>query len=174
MKLANAQKTLLITPGDYPATLALAVCAPGKKDSSSTNINVTFDVVLQSGRTVKTWDLLPDIDKNPRVFFRYDQYIQALGLTLSPDFDLTSRSFAAELNKAVNEQVGVTLTIAIEESPQYGPRNVIKRISAMSLDMIQHVARLERHDSETDAPAQPSAKSAVGAQSSPDEDPELI
>lgn len=174
MKLANAQKTLLIAPGDYPATLALAVCAPGKKDASATNINVTFDVVLPSGRTVKTWDLLPDIDKNPKVFFRYDQYIQALGLTLSPDFDLTSRSFAAELNKAVNDSIGVTLTIGIEESPQYGPRNVIKRITSMSLDMIQHVARMERHDSDTDSPAQPSANSAVGAQAPASEDADLI
>lgn len=174
MKLADAQKTLLVVPGDYAATINQSQCAPGKKDPSATNINVTLDLFLDSGRNVRLWDLLPDIEKNPRVFFRYDQYIKALDLTLPPDFDLTARSFSAELNKAANESLCFQVTVAIEESPVYGPRNVIKAIRPLDLDMIQHVARTQRHDSDTDAPAQPSALSAVGAQSSPEEDRQLI
>lgn len=174
MKLVDAQKTLLIAPGTYPATIFRSQCAPGKKDSSATNINVTLDVILPSGRTARVWDTLPDIDKNPKVFFRYDQYIQALGLTLSPDFDLTSRSFSAELNKASNEALGMQVTIGIEESPGYPARNSVKRIEPMSLDMIQHLARAERHDSDTDAPAQPSANCAVGSQAPASEDADIV
>lgn len=174
MKLADAQRTLCITPGTYPATISQAQCAPGKKDSSATNINVTFDVILDSGRTVKVWDLLPDVEKNPNVFFRYDQYIQALGLELPADFDLNSRSFSAELNKAVNDSIGLKLTLVIEQSPGYPARNVVKRIEAMDIDMLQHVTRAQRHDSDTDSPAQPSANSAVGAQAPVSEDAQIV
>jgi hypothetical protein len=174
MKLSTAQLSLVITPGTYPATIGLAQCAPGKKDPSATNINITLDVILPSGRTVKTWDLLPDIDKNPKVFFRYDQYCKALGLDLDPDFDLNSRSFAAELNKASNEAIGITVTLGVEESPGYAPRNVVKRVDAMDINMIQHVARAQRHNSDTDGAAQPSANCAVGSQSPASEDRNLV
>lgn len=174
MKLADAQKTLLIVPGTYPAMLNIATCQPGKKDPSATNINVTLDIILDSGRTTRLWDLLPDIDKNPKVFFRYDQYIKALALSLPADFDLTARSFAAELNKASSEGICFMVDVTIDESAVYGSRNAIKSIKPADMDMIQHVARAQRHDSDTDAPAQPSRLSAVGAQSSADEDRQLI
>ena len=174
MKLVDAQKTLLIVPGNYPAMLTLATCKAGKKDPTATNINVELDVILDSGRTVKLWDLLPDIEKNPKVFFRYEQYINALGLTLAPDFDLTARSFAAELNKASSEGVCFQITVAIEESVGYAPRNAIKSLKPADMDLIQHVARAQRHDSATDAAAQPSKFSINDQQSSPDEDRQLI
>jgi hypothetical protein len=174
MKLFEAQRSLLVTPGTYPATINLAQCAPGKKDPSSTNINITLDLILPSGRTARVWDLLPDIDKNPKVFFRYDQYIQALDLELPADFDLTARSFAAELNKAANDAIGIKVTVSIEESPGYPSRNAVKRVEAMDIDMIQHVARAQRHDSDTDGAAQPSANCAVGSQAPASEDQNLV
>jgi hypothetical protein len=174
MKITEARKSLLIVPGTYPAVLNLAQCAPGKKDPSATNINVTIDLVLDSGRNARIWDLLPDIDKNPKVFFRYDQYIQALQMDLPADFDLTARSFAAELNKAVKDSILFKVTVAIEEQPGYAPRNVVRKIEAVDLDTIQHVARMERHDSDTDAPAQPSTNCAVGSQAPASEDAQLI
>ena len=178
MKLVDAQKTLLIVPGTYPAMLrtdsAPAVCQPGKKDATATNINVTLDVILDSGRTVRVWDLLPDIDKNPKVFFRYEQYINALGLELPADFDLTARSFAAELNKVSKEAICFQVNITIEESVGYAPRNAIKSLKPADLSTIQHVARAERHDSDTDAAAQPSKLSAHDQQSAASEDRQLI
>ena len=174
MKLADAQKTLLIVPGTYPAMLTLATCQPGKKDPSATNINVTLDLILDSGRTARVWDLLPDIDKNPKVFFRYEQYIKALSLSLPADFDLTPRTFAAELNKASNEGICFMVDITIEESTGYAPRNAVKSLKAADMDMIQQVARAQRHDSTTDSAAQPSKFSNADQQSSADEDRQLI
>ena len=174
MKLVDAQKTLLIVPGTYPAMLTLATCQPGKKDPSATNINVTLDAILDSGRTARLWDLLPDIDKNPKVFFRYEQYIKALSLSLPADFDLTARSFAAELNKAANEGICFMIEVTIEESAGYAPRNGIKYLKAADMDMIQQVARAQRHDSDTDSAAQPSKFSNADQQSSADEDRQLI
>jgi hypothetical protein len=174
MKLADAQKTLLVVPGNYPAMLTLATCQPGKKDPSATNINVTLEVILDSGRTVRMWDLLPDIEKNPKVFFRYEQYINALALTLAPDFDLTPRTFAAELNKASNEGICFQVAVTIEESVGYAPRNAIKSLKPADMDLIQHVARAQRHDSDTDAAAQPSKLSINDQQSPASEDRQLI
>jgi len=174
MNLTEARKTLLTAPGTYPAMLRLAVCAPGKKDASATNINVTLALTLDSGRETLIWDLLPDIDKNPKVFFRYEQYIQALGLELPADFDLTARSFAAELNKCVDDAILVKVTVGIEETPGYAPRNSVRKIEAVDLDMLQHVARAQRHDSDTDSAAQPSANCAVGSQAPASEDRQIV
>lgn len=173
MKLLDARKSVLLQTGTYPACVQQATVAPGKKDPSSFNINITLGVITDTGRTVKVWDLLPDLDKNPAVFFRYEQYIQALGLELEPDFELNSRSFAALLNSnTADKWIQISLTIN-DGGGTYPPKNEVKKIEELEHDLVQ-LLKAERANTDTDAPAQPSIHSSIGAQSPDDEDPQAI
>lgn len=99
MKLFDMQKTMLVTDGDYGATLAKVELRDSKSKPGAKNISLTWDVVLDSGRVVKVFDLLPALTE--KIAWRYGMLIKALDLNIDATADITTESFFNDLKQAV-------------------------------------------------------------------------
>jgi len=179
MNITEMQDRLLITPGDYCATIYKVELRPSKSKPGLFNISVVLDITLDSGRTAKVFDLLPPLHNdtdctlvNDGVVWRYAHYLKACDMQLDSDATITTRMFSLELEKALNSGVVFTVSVGKEVSKDYGARNKVTGVKPLS-EAVQAVIKSQRHDSDTDAPAQPSALSNVGEQSDPSEDAQL-
>lgn len=171
MNLTEMQQSLLVTPGTYGAKLSKVELRPSKSQPGKSNISVTLDVFLDSGRTARVWDTLPPLTEN--IAWRYAQYFKSFNLRIAADEEISTPLFQRALVTALDEDAMVLIDVGVEQQKGYAPRNKVTRIQPMT-DDIQAVLRLERHDSDTDAPAQPSRLSSTGEQSSADEDRQTL
>jgi hypothetical protein len=179
MNLTEMQDRLLITAGDYCATLAKVELRPSKSKPGLQNIAISLDITLDSGRTAKVFDLLPPMHNdtdctlvNDGVLWRYASYLKACDMQFDSNANLNTRMFCLELERALNTGVVFTASVSKEVSKEWGSRNKVSGVKPLS-EAVQSVIKSQRHDSDTDAPAQPSALSNVGEQSDPSEDAQL-
>ena len=179
MNLTEMQDRLLITAGDYCATISKVELRPSKSKPGLSNISVVLDITLDSGRTAKVFDLLPPLHNdvantlvNDGVVWRYASYLKACDMQLAADANITTRMFSLELEKALHSGVVFTVSVGKEVSKEWGARNKVTGVKPLS-EAVQSVIKSQRHDSDTDAPAQPSALSNVGEQSDASEDAQL-
>lgn len=171
MNLTEMQESLLVTPGTYGVNLSKVELRPSKSQPGKSNISVTLEVHLDSGRTARVWDTLPPLTE--AIAWRYAQYLKAFNLTINPTEEITTQLFQRALVAALDADVMALADIGTEQQKGYAPRNKVSRLVPMT-DDIQSVLRTGRHDTDTDAPAQPSRLSSTGEQSSPAEDRNLV
>jgi hypothetical protein len=162
------REALLLNPGTYGATLRSVSAAPSKSKPGAVNVSVGFNVISSSGNTVPVWDLLPDVDAqdNPgKVFWKYDQYMKAFGLT-HKEKEFNSQSFIDLLSTAMDNATEVLVDVGVEKSDGYPPRNRITKVTVMPDDTtLVSMARADTYDSDTDAPLSPDRNTATGEQS---------
>lgn len=165
MKLRNIKETLLIKPGTYTAQIVSVKLVDSKSRPGAVNTNVEFDVFTTAGNVIKMWDLLPDPDKTPKAAFRHMQYADALGLNLAEDFDLTSKTFATLLDRAVED--GALVDITVVKVPAQGDypesRKISKIVECTAVD--QAVLKAARADGDTDSALTPDRTTSTGEQS---------
>lgn len=172
MILSEIQDATLIKPGSYAATLHKLQLRPSKSKPGAKNLNLTLAVVLDDGRIMFAWDTLPE--PTPAIAWRYLQYIKALNLDLPSDFVVTPESFCTKLLDVLNSDVVFGVDIGVEQQKGYAPRNKVSKVVPMNDVEFQSVIKAQRHNSDTDAPAQPSRFSSTGEQSSPSESSQTI
>lgn len=171
MKLFDMQKTMLVTDGDYGATLSKVELRDSKSKPGAKNISLTWDVVLDSGRVVKVFDLLPALTE--KIAWRYGMLIKALDLNIDATADITTESFFNDLKQAVKANTPCIVRVGMEHQQPYPPRNKVVAVRTLN-DGVVSMVKADRHDSDTDAPAQPSRNSAVGEQAPMSEDPQIV
>lgn len=172
MTMKDLSESNLIKPGDYTAVVTKVELKPSKSKPGQDNINLTLDVILDSGRTVKVWDMLPSL--SAKVAWRYAQYIQAMRITIDPTLSISTSTFFDLLTKNIDDATMFNVRVDIENSPGYAPKNRVVNLKPLSENTsVAAIIKQQRHDTDTDAPAQPSKFSSTGEQSAPSEDRQI-
>ena len=172
MLLTEMQESVLIKPGSYAATLQKIELRPSKSKPGNFNINLTLAVVLDDSRVMFAWDTLPE--PSPSVAWRYMLYIKALGMDLPSDLKITSATFKDELVKLLDKDIVFGVDIGVDHQKGYAPRNKVSKVLPLNDVEFQSVIKSQRHNSDTDAPAQPSRFSSTGEQASPTESAQTV
>jgi hypothetical protein len=170
--MTEIQDSTLIKPGTYAATLQKVQIRPSKSKPGQNNLNLTLAVVLDDGRVMFAWDTLPE--PTPAIAWRYLQYMKALNLNLPSDFNVTPDSFKDKLVEVLNNDIVFGVDIGVEQQKGYAPRNKVSKVMPLNDVDFQSVLKAQRHDTDTDAPAQPSRFSSTGEQSHPSESAQTV